>query len=80
MTKKIKLTEKEIALIKKHLSGKYSPFFATKEEMKMMNNLIDRALKLEDELGTLDDRIDSENTDILYWYFNMYKEQQKERD
>ena len=65
------LSEKDIALIEKHLSGKYNPFFSTKEEQEQMNNLIDKATALEAELEAYDETAE---TDLLGWYLAKYKQ------
>ncbi|HBG40238.1 MAG TPA: hypothetical protein DDW85_02340 [Porphyromonadaceae bacterium] len=71
---KIELNEKQKAVVKKYLDGDYSPFFASEEEQKAMNEVIDAASKLEDEL----DAYDESGEDLVKWYFEKYQEQDKE--
>lgn len=71
----INLTQEEIALIERHLNGKYNPFFATSEEQEMMNGIIDSASALEDELNAIDERMEEPNCDLLSWYYRKYREQ-----
>lgn len=72
---KIELTQEQVALIERHLSGKYNPFFASKEEQEMMNDIIDNATALEDELNAIDERMEEPNCDLLSWYLKKYREQ-----
>lgn len=69
---KVELTAQEIALIDKHLSGEYNPFFASKEEQEVLNSLIERAQALEEELDAYDETVE---TDLLKWYLDKYHQQ-----
>jgi hypothetical protein len=69
---KVELTQAEIALIDKHLSGEYNPFFAPVEEQTMLNSIIERAEALEEELNAYDETTE---TDLLKWYKQKYDEQ-----
>ena len=68
---KVELTTQEIALIDKHLSGDYNPFFASAEEQEMLNSIIERAEALEDELNAYDETVE---TDLLKWYKQKFEE------
>lgn len=72
---KIELTQEEVALVERHLAGKYNPFFASSEEQEMMNGIIDRAQALEEELGAIDERMQEPNCDLLSWYLKKFKNQ-----
>ena len=52
---KIVLSQNDIALIGKHVSGDYNPFFATEEEKERMNRIIDEATELVRELEAYDE-------------------------
>ena len=69
---KVELTTAEIALIEKHLSGKYNPFYAPAEEQELFNGIIERAESLEEELNAYDETTE---TDLLKWYKQKYDEQ-----
>ena len=69
---KIVLSESDIALIGKHVSGDYNPFFATQEEKERMNRIIDEATELVKELEAYDEVAE---TDLLKWYLKKYNEQ-----
>jgi len=71
---KAELTAQEIALIDKHLSGGYNPFFASKEEQEMLNSIIERAQALEAELDAYDETVE---TDLLKWYKQKFEESAK---
>ncbi len=69
---KVELTTAEIALIEKHLSGEYNPFYAPSEEQELFNGIIERAESLEAELDAYDETTES---DLLKWYKQKYDEQ-----
>ena len=69
----IELTQAEIALIDKHLSGEYNPFFAPVEEQTMLNSIIERAETLEAELNAYDETTE---TDLLKWYLSKFRDQE----
>lgn len=69
---KIILSEKEIEVIKKQLSGKIEVHSATEEEQKFLMDVIDKAEALEDEL----DAYDESGDDLIEWFYNKYKEQE----
>lgn len=73
---KIVLSKEEIALIEKHLDGKYYPFTATNEEQVMFNDLLNRAEELQFELDAIDERMEEEDGDLLRWYLKKYREQE----
>ena len=73
---KIILTAEEQALIERHLTGKYNPFFASDTEQAIFNYLIDKAEAYENEVGGLDERMNEPNCDLLSWYLKKYKEQE----
>ena len=69
---KIILSEKEIEVIKKQLSGKIEVHSATEEEQKLLMDVIDKAEALEEEL----DAYDESGDDLIEWFYNKYKEQE----
>ena len=69
---KIILSEKEIEVIKKQLSGKIEVHSATEEEQKFLMDVIDKAEALEEEL----DAYDESGDDLIEWFYNKYKEQE----
>lgn len=70
----IVLTIEEQDLIERHLNGKYSPFFAPKEEQEMFNAIMEKAEALEEELNAYDETAE---TDLLAWYYGKFKEQEE---
>ena len=72
---KIILSEKEIEVIKKQLSGKIEVHSATEEEQKFLMDVIDKAEALEEEL----DAYDESGDDLIEWFYNKYKEQESMR-
>lgn len=73
---KIELTDVEVALIEKHLSGKVNAFSTSEEEQTVINGLIDKAEALEEELDAIDERMEMPSCDLLAWYYKKYQEQQ----
>lgn len=69
--KKIELTEKQIAVIKKYLDGKISMFGTAEEDMETMKTVIRMADSLQDEL----DAYDESGDDLIVWFWNKYKSQ-----
>ena len=69
---KIILSEKEIEVIKKQLSGKIEVHSATEEEQKFLMDVIDKAEALEEGL----DAYDESGDDLIEWFYNKYKEQE----
>lgn len=69
---KIELTDLQRSLIQKQLKGEYSPFFASKEEQKAYNEVIDKAEDLMHELNAYDELGDS----LIEWFYNKYKAQE----
>lgn len=68
---RIELTKSQLAVLKKQINGKYSPFLCTDEEMKDMNDVIEMASKLEEELDAYDESGDN----LMLWFLNKYEEQ-----
>lgn len=68
---KIELSELEIKVIEKQLSGEYDPFNASEEEMNALNGAIKKAEDLLDEL----DAYDEVGDDLIQWFYDKYKEQ-----
>lgn len=71
---KIILTDKQKAVLLKQLDGSYSPFFASEEEQMALNEVIDMADTLVEEL----DAIDSIDGDLMAWFWNKYQEQEQQ--
>lgn len=69
---KIILTDKQKAVLQKQLDGSYSPFFASEEEQMALNEVIDMADALVEEL----DAFDSIDGDLMAWFWGKYQEQQ----
>lgn len=69
---KIELTDLQRLLIQKQLKGEYSPFFASEEEQKAYNEVIDKAEDLMHELNAYDELGDS----LIEWFYNKYKAQE----
>lgn len=72
---KIVLTEKEIAVIHKHLRGEIE-MGATEEEIMLLNAVLDRAETLLIGLSAYD-AIDGPDFDLLAWYLSQYEKQDK---
>lgn len=70
---KIELNEKEIELIERQLSGNFNPFMATLEEKEIYSGVIDKADALVAEL----DEWDESNDNLVQWFYDKYKSQQK---
>lgn len=70
---KIALNDKQKAIIQKYLEGKYSPFFSSESEQGSMNEVIDMANDLMDELAAYDDAGD----DMIVWFWDKYQEQEQ---
>ena len=68
---RIELTDDEIKVIEKQLSGKYDPFDSTEEEQLAMNSVMEKANALMDELEAYEESGD----DVVKWFYNKYKEQ-----
>lgn len=66
---KIELTQQEIDIIEKCISGEIDT--PTGEVGEIVGNLLERALAYEKEIGSQEDP-----DDLLLWYYNKYKEQQ----
>lgn len=71
---KIVLNERQKAVIQKYLEGKYSPFFSSEDEQGAMNEVIDMANDLMDELEAYDDA----GEDLIVWFWGKYQEQEKQ--
>lgn len=71
---KIVLNESQKAVIQKYLEGKYSPFFSSEDEQVAMNEVIDMANDLMDELEAYDDA----GEDLIIWFWGKYQEQEKQ--
>lgn len=69
---KIILSEKEIEVIKKQLSGKIEVHSATEEEQMFLMDVIDKAEALEEEL----DAYDESGDDLIEWFYKKYQEQE----
>lgn len=71
---KIVLNDKQKAVMQKYLDGNYSPFFSSEEEQSAMNEVIDMANQLEEEL----DAYDESGEDLMRWFWDKYQEQEKQ--
>ena len=71
---KIILNDKQKAVMRKYLDGNYSPFFSSEEEQLAMNEVIDMATQLEEEL----DAYDESGEDLMRWFWGKYEEQEKQ--
>ncbi len=68
---KIELTNDEIKIIEKQLSGKLTAFNATEEEQIVMCSVVDKAEALMHELKAYEESGD----DLIKWFYNIYKQQ-----
>ena len=68
---KIELHEKQKAVLQKYIDGDYDPFFSSEDEQQAMNQAIDMANELEEEL----DAYDESGEDLLRWFWNKFQEQ-----
>lgn len=71
---KIVLNEKQKAVMQKYLDGEYSPFFSSEDEQLAMNDVIDMANQLEEEL----DAYEESGEDLMRWFWGKYQEQEKQ--
>ena len=69
---RIELSNDEIKIIEKQLSGEFDQFDSTEEEQKLMMSVIDKANALMDEL----DAYEESGDDVIKWFYDKYKEQQ----
>ena len=68
---KIELTEKQKEVLQKQINGEHDPFFATEEDQEALNQVIDKASELEEELGYPDEV----GEDLMIWFWSKYQEQ-----
>ena len=68
---KIELSNDEIKIIKKQLSGEFDQFDSTEEEQKLMMSVIDKANALMEEL----DAYEESGDDVVKWFYEKYKSQ-----
>ena len=71
---KIVLNEKQKAVVQKYIDGGYSPFVSSEEEQQAMNQVLDMANELEEEL----DAYDESGEDLVKWFWNKYQEQENQ--
>lgn len=71
---KIVLNEKQKAVIQKYIDGGYSPFFSSTEDQEAMNQVLDMANELEDEL----DAYDESGDDLVKWFWEQYQKQEQQ--
>ena len=68
---KIELTKAQLNALDNHITGEYSQFSANDDEITALNECVDMAinlaqdLKLEDEIGD----------DLMQWFYDRYKNQ-----
>lgn len=70
---KILLNDNQKAVIQKYLDGKYNPFFSSESEQGAMNEVIDMANDLMDELEAYDDA----GEDLIVWFWEKYQKQEQ---
>ncbi len=75
MDTKIELTEKQIAILKQHLDGKFDPFSASEEDQSIMGEVIDKADALMVELEAFDEI----GGDLMQWFWEKYQAQEAEK-
>lgn len=71
-TKKIELSELELAMLERDLRGEFFPVEQTDEENAALNRVITKAETLMDELDAYDELGES----LMEWFYNKYKAQQ----
>ncbi len=71
---KIVLDVKQKAVIQKYIDGSYSPFFSNENEQEAMNQVLDMANELEEEL----DAYDESGDDLLKWFWEQYQNQEQQ--
>ncbi|MDC2194996.1 hypothetical protein PO081_17075 [Bacteroides thetaiotaomicron] len=71
---KIALNDKQKDVIQKYKDGRYSPFFSGEDEQAAMNEVIDMANDLMDELEAYDEA----GEDLIAWFWDKYQEQEKQ--
>lgn len=69
---KIELTDDEIRIIEKQLSGELTSFNATEEEQIIMCSVVDKAEALMHELEAYEESGD----DLIQWFYDKYKAQE----
>lgn len=72
MSKKIELTDPQKEVLQKHLEGEFSPFMASEEEKRSMQEVIDKAEALMDELIAYDEI----GSDLMQWFWDKFQEQE----
>jgi hypothetical protein len=71
---KIVLNAKQKAVIQKYVDGSYSPFFSSTEDQEAMNQVLDMANELEEEL----DAYDESGDDLVKWFWEQYQKQEQQ--
>ena len=74
MSKKIELTDPQKEVLQRHLEGEFSPFMASDEEKKNMQEVIEKAEALLDEL----DAYDEMGIDLMEWFWRKYENQESQ--
>ena len=74
--KKIELSELELAMLKRDLSGDFFPPEQTDEENNALARVIDMADNLMEELDASDELGDS----LMQWFYDKYKAQQAQEE
>lgn len=72
MSKKIELTDPQKEVLQKHLEGEFSPFMASEEEKRSMQEVIEKAETLMDELIAYDEI----GSDLMQWFWDKFQEQE----
>jgi len=71
---KIVLNAKQMAVVQKYVDGSYSPFFSSTEDQEAMNQVLDMANELEEEL----DAYDESGDDLVKWFWKQYQKQEQQ--
>lgn len=72
----IVLNEKQKAVIQKHLDGTYSPFMSPMEDQLAMNEVIEMADDLLNELNAQEEWENEFGLDLMAWFWSKYQEQE----
>ena len=68
---RIELSNDEIKIIEKQLSGEFDQFDSTEDEQRLMMGVIDKANALMEEL----DAYEESGDDVIKWFYDKFKEQ-----
>lgn len=71
---KIELNANQKAVIQKYIDGEFSPFLSNEEDQEAMNQVLDMANELEEEL----DAYDESGDDLVKWFWEQYQKQEQQ--